>query len=140
MRFSHLHASGFSLLIKTLGGEKNPRSLWRTIIIQKSGAGVAASLKNAENSSFISSLINLTLERGERTSLKDSDSKYPCFALFPDLIQHEKANTEHNKDLNFAKVRIVCKNLRRVTNGVVTKTKHLNLSDSFGKEEILCIL
>ena len=58
------------------------RSLWRTIIIQKSGAGVAASLKYVENSSFISSLINLTLGRGERTSLKDSDSKYPCFALF----------------------------------------------------------
>ena len=115
--------------------------IWRTIIIQKSGAGVAESLKYAGNSNFISSLINLTLERGERTSLKDSDSKYPCFALFPDLIQHEKANTgTHNKDLNFAKVRIVCKNLRRVNNGVVTKTKHLNLSDSFGKEEILCIL
>ena len=113
--------------------------IWRTIIIQKSGAGVAESLKYAGNSNFISSLINLTLGRGERTSLKDSDSKYPCFALFSDLIQHEEAG-KHNKDLNFAKVRIVCKNLRRVNNGVVTKTKHLNLSDSFGKEEILCIL
>ena len=63
----------------------------RTIIIQKSGAGVAESLKYAGNSNFISSLINLPLGRGERTSLKDSDSKYPCFALFSDLIQHEEA-------------------------------------------------